>query len=128
MAKKTWSELSDTYRRRLERGGITAEKHAAGESLQVARGHASTQILAQFKRLGGYHHVNRVEFEKMPKKNQAFVAELYILGFMTEGSPAPQENRDARYAFLGWKQLNETEWDEEDWKKYKHDYHVKFGR
>jgi hypothetical protein len=39
--RKLWSELSDNYRQRLERGGITAETHARGKSLAKARGHKS---------------------------------------------------------------------------------------
>jgi hypothetical protein len=39
MARKGWGQLSDAYKRRLERGGITRSKYERGESLQRARGH-----------------------------------------------------------------------------------------
>lgn len=41
--RKTWDELSAPYRRRLEKAGITREKHATGEKLHKARGHISAQ-------------------------------------------------------------------------------------
>lgn len=41
--RKTWEQLSDPYRRRLERAGITPERHATGEKLHHARGHISAQ-------------------------------------------------------------------------------------
>ena len=39
MARKSWDELTPTYRARLERAGVTAESHAAGKSIQTAVGH-----------------------------------------------------------------------------------------
>lgn len=40
--RKPWSELSESYRDRLSRKGITPQMHAAGESIRAARGHAKT--------------------------------------------------------------------------------------
>jgi hypothetical protein len=37
-----WEQLSREYRERLARKGITPQKHAAGESIKAARGHAHT--------------------------------------------------------------------------------------
>lgn len=37
--RKSWDALSEGYRRRLERFGVTRESHAAGEPLYQARGH-----------------------------------------------------------------------------------------
>ena len=42
MARRQWSNLSATYRKRLERGGITKRSYEAGESLKEARGHRHT--------------------------------------------------------------------------------------
>lgn len=42
MARKGWNELSDAYRKRLERAGITKGKYDKGESIKAARGHAKT--------------------------------------------------------------------------------------
>jgi hypothetical protein len=42
MARKGWSDLSDSYRGRLERGGIDRESYNAGASLAGARGHGAT--------------------------------------------------------------------------------------
>jgi len=42
MARKGWSQLSDDYRDRLERKGITREQYNSGESLERARGHEKT--------------------------------------------------------------------------------------
>lgn len=39
--RKAWDQLSDAYRKRLQRGGITAEEHARGASLSKPRGHTS---------------------------------------------------------------------------------------
>lgn len=39
MARKAWDQLSDAYRARLSRAGITAQSHTAGASLRYARGH-----------------------------------------------------------------------------------------
>lgn len=42
MARKTWGALSENYRKRLERGGITKQAYESGASLSAARGHAAT--------------------------------------------------------------------------------------
>ena len=42
MARRGWDDLSDTYRGRLERGGISRTGYERGESLSGARGHATT--------------------------------------------------------------------------------------
>lgn len=43
MAKRsTWASLSDTYKRRLERNGITEQGYASGAPIKAARGHAVT--------------------------------------------------------------------------------------
>lgn len=39
--KKSWDRLSENYRRRLERSGVTREQHASGQPLHKARGHKS---------------------------------------------------------------------------------------
>lgn len=39
--RKPWDELSPDYRRRLERHGITAEKHSSGARIEKARGKKS---------------------------------------------------------------------------------------
>lgn len=127
MARKSWDELSPSYRARLERKGITREAHASGTSLQRARGHGNTEILTLFRRNKGYSHVNVKEFEKMPRESQAFIADMFNRGFMKQGL-STQADRDARNAFLGWKLLNDSPWDLEDWKKYRQEYTVKFGK
>lgn len=40
--RKGWSELSDAYKKRLQRNGITATAYRQGASLQRSRGHAAT--------------------------------------------------------------------------------------
>lgn len=40
--RKSWESLSEAYRERLERKGITAAGHAAGVSIRAARGHENT--------------------------------------------------------------------------------------
>ncbi|MDP9026845.1 MAG: hypothetical protein M3N46_04720 [Actinomycetota bacterium] len=40
--RRRWADLTPTYRRRLERAGVTPESYAAGASLQTARGHKAT--------------------------------------------------------------------------------------
>lgn len=42
MARKLWSALTEKYRNRLIRGGITEHSYNSGASLSAARGHAST--------------------------------------------------------------------------------------
>jgi hypothetical protein len=42
MARKGWERLTDAYRRRLERGGVTRTQYEQGVSLSKARGHAQT--------------------------------------------------------------------------------------
>lgn len=42
MARKGWGQLSDTYRRRLERNGVSRQDYESGISLAGARGHAAT--------------------------------------------------------------------------------------
>lgn len=41
--RKSWDELSPQYRARLERQGITRERHSEGVSLHSARGHTSKE-------------------------------------------------------------------------------------
>lgn len=41
MARKSWSELSPDYRHRLERAGVTPQRHREG-GLEEARGHGAT--------------------------------------------------------------------------------------
>jgi hypothetical protein len=131
MARKAHADLSPTYQRRLERAGITPEMHAAGVSLQKARGHGNDEIISRFRQLGGYRHVNKDSFDAMGKPEKAWVAERYIQGFMTPNEPgesSTQESKDARNAFLGWTQVSDHEWDKEDWKKFRHDYTAKFSK
>lgn len=42
MARKSWGSLSDAYRRRLERGGVSRQDYESGVSLAGARGHEVT--------------------------------------------------------------------------------------
>jgi len=39
---RNWNSLSDAYRARLERGGITRGEYEAGANLSAARGHKAT--------------------------------------------------------------------------------------
>ena len=39
MTHRVWGELSDSYRERLERGGINQAAYERGDSLKAARGH-----------------------------------------------------------------------------------------
>jgi len=41
--RKRWEDLSETYRRRLERGGITRELHRRGAPLHRPRGHVTRE-------------------------------------------------------------------------------------
>jgi hypothetical protein len=40
--RKGWDQLSDNYRRRLERGGIRKSDYEGGIPLDIARGHGET--------------------------------------------------------------------------------------
>jgi hypothetical protein len=42
MARKPWQTLTDAYRRRLQRAGITPREYRKGASLKAARGHSKT--------------------------------------------------------------------------------------
>lgn len=42
MARRGWDQLSDTYRQRLERSGISQSEYQSGASLAGARGHGAT--------------------------------------------------------------------------------------
>lgn len=42
MARKGWDSLSPTYRKRLEKGGVSRADYEAGRSIKKARGHAQT--------------------------------------------------------------------------------------
>ena len=57
MARKGWEALSDSYRDRLTKGGVTRERYESGDSLAKARGHQSTAYeRAQSK---AYRDINR---------------------------------------------------------------------
>jgi hypothetical protein len=53
--RKGWNQLSQSYRNRLSKGGMTEARYNAGESLKKARGHAKTPE-------------NKRELEKHPEK------------------------------------------------------------
>ena len=40
--RKPWESLSEAYRERLQKAGITAQEHAQGASIRAARGHENT--------------------------------------------------------------------------------------
>lgn len=42
MARKGWDSLSEAYRKRLIKGGISRAEYEAGASIKKARGHADT--------------------------------------------------------------------------------------
>jgi hypothetical protein len=42
MARKLWEALTEAYRKRLTRAGISKAAYERGESVQAARGHAHT--------------------------------------------------------------------------------------
>ena len=42
MARKSWDSLTESYRKRLSKSGITQESYTQGVSLKAARGHAAT--------------------------------------------------------------------------------------
>lgn len=42
MARKGWQSLSDAYRKRLQKAGISESDYAGGASIKSARGHAAT--------------------------------------------------------------------------------------
>lgn len=42
MARKGWDQLSDAYRKRLEKGGISKTAYEGGASIKKARGHSKT--------------------------------------------------------------------------------------
>lgn len=53
--RRGWEQLSDKYRSRLIKGGMTKARYEAGESLKKARGHSKTPE-------------NKRELEKHPEK------------------------------------------------------------
>lgn len=53
--RRGWETLSDKYRSRLIKGGMTKARYEAGDSLKAARGHKATPE-------------NKREFEKHPEK------------------------------------------------------------
>jgi hypothetical protein len=42
MARRGWDELSPSYKRRLQRGGVGRRAYESGRSLKKARGHSGT--------------------------------------------------------------------------------------
>jgi hypothetical protein len=42
MAARNWSGLSDNYRKRLEKAGVTRQEYESGAKLEKARGHGQT--------------------------------------------------------------------------------------
>lgn len=65
MARKGWNQLSNTYRGRLERAGVSRSVYESGGSLQSARGHGTTpeKPLTSFEnvpeRFRGYAELRR---------------------------------------------------------------------
>lgn len=71
MARKSWDQLSDKYRARLTRAGITRESRDQGASLAKARGHTSTAAENQRRR-------ERRQERKIGEWSETFAEDYYL--------------------------------------------------
>jgi len=89
VGKRTpWAQLKADYRERLIKKGITEEMHAAGASLQTARGHAQTP-----EHPGAY---NPSQYQGYNQRRQALIRQVEARKQqLWSGSPRwnPQESQ-----------------------------------
>jgi hypothetical protein len=134
MAKRSgWNQLSDSYRNRLQKKGITESAYTSGKSLESARGHATTPEHARATlRIMGRTVSTRTyaglaaragiidilpNFDALTRGEQNRVGKLYIKSFFEKGTGElltkperakrgllPQDRRVARHA--GDEQIN----------------------
>lgn len=96
--RRTWEGLSEAYRKRLARAGVTPEAYTSGASLRAARGHATTpehpsQAFRKPDQFGEYLRRRVARGEDVPEGMISKPIERRILGDSI-GFPG----RDTRYA------------------------------
>lgn len=84
--RREWDSLSDTYRKRLERGGITRRDYERGRNLSAARGHYATPE----------HGLKSAK--KNPKKYGEYIRKRAV-----PAEPVPPSVEDEAYELNSWK-------------------------
>lgn len=102
MARKSWSELSPAYQKRLRGAGVGPREHAAGKSIQAARGHKNTPEHNIWRKAAIAADIKDSipGFDKLPPQEAEELGRNWILGFMSKsaGPLEPVRMTDWRYA------------------------------
>lgn len=132
--RKGWSELSPSYRARLERNGVTESQYTSGASIRSARGHAVTpERLTGYRRIANEMGISFIapeydEYaEALTAEEQSEIARDFVRGFMTRGR-STKAGVIARMDFLQWlREIRGGELSREDWRTYRALYLAHFG-
>lgn len=106
MARKSWSELSPAYQKRLTAKGIGPAQHAGGASIRAARGHAATPEHNIWRKKAKALDVKKIipGFDKLPAAEAEKVGRDWVNGFMSKAKGKPEKIRihDWRYGRKGF--------------------------
>lgn len=113
MARKSWSELSPAYQKRLRNKGIGPAQHAAGASIQAARGHAATPEHNIWRKKAVAMDIRMIVpgYDKLSTRDQEKVGRDWVNGFMSRAKGKPQRVKitDWRYGTRGYRKGEENE-------------------
>jgi hypothetical protein len=106
MARKSWSELSPAYQKRLRNKGIGPREHASGASIRAARGHVATPEHNIWRKKALAWDIKTVipGYDSLPAAEAEKVGRDWVLGFMTKskGKLEPIRIFDHRYGKKGF--------------------------
>jgi hypothetical protein len=143
--RKGWESLSDSYRKRLTRSGISKSEYQSGKSIAKARGHAATPEHGGYKKTAGRAGIAEYipEFFELDREEQERIGKAWIDGFMSKGKgPIANPHRKkgerirrkasdrqiiARMDFIEWMDENEGGFDKEDWAGFREAYKATFS-
>lgn len=97
--RKPWDSLSQPYRNRLARQGITKSGFDSGVSIKAARGHDTAPESARYRKLAATARVDIADtiedFEDLPAAEQEELARLWIQG-ITSKARGPIDRKTGR--------------------------------
>jgi hypothetical protein len=108
MARKGWDALSDAYRSRLERKGVSKSAYESGRSLHAARGHVSAQEESLRKRITRFVYSFGVP-EESERNPHGYTAEDEIERLRRMGPLQAQEYMDYRRKMTRYWERGEPE-------------------
>jgi hypothetical protein len=118
MARKSWSELSPAYQKRLRNKGIGPREHAAGASIQAARGHTKTPEHNIWRKKAIAMDIRMIVpgYDKLPTGEQERIGRDWVNGFMSRAKGKPENIRitDWRYGRKGFERGTKMRYQTDD--------------